>query len=385
MSRSDALVNQSLTLGFRHLNGAQGLVNAEEIVSVKIYDPQGNLMGTLAGSSVQNPEAGVYQVTAPGNWFPAPGQYHDVWLVRSTSTSSPRNFSFDIQVVLFQNSQPPDFATVLTCNLASLDACMLKKFFLWPVWTVLSNGYYLSDSILQYHIDTSITEVQRLLGIPLRRVRVRTRPFADETPNLVKGVDYEEDGFLQDWNAIDSEQWSTIRLPVTGVYRVVGVRGVFNGKTVYRIPNEWVDRNHLRMGFIRIRPTTAGTLQNLVDSSGRFLDVTLLEAIGNNFVPGFWALDYDYGAADDRIEKEICSVIMKKAAIMTLDQLGQAIGRGLTSRSTSVDGLSSSLGFVASSERTIFGALVNRYQEETSDEKLMDMRRFYKGPSAFII
>jgi len=384
-NRSESLVGQSVNLGLRHIYSGV-LTDAYQILGVRILNAQYQQIGFIPGASVQHLDLGTYQVTAPGSLFTGPGLYHDVWELVPVSGASQRNLTFDINVVTVASQQVPNFSALLSCTLADLDACLLKKNYLWPVWQVLANGYYLSDSVLQWAIDTGITYMQRQLGIPLRHVRVLTKPYADDqTPvNPVKGVDYEEDGQLIQWSAIESQWWSSVRLPRTGIIRVRSIRGIYGGKTVYRIPNDWIINNELRMGVIRIRPTTAGALNNIVDSSGRFLDVTLLEALGNNFVPGFWAVDYDYGQENGELPKEICDVIMKKAAVTILDQLGMSISKGLASRAASVDGLSTSVGFVASAERSMFGALSARYEQELDAVNLTEMRKYYKGPSVFI-
>lgn len=384
-NRGQTLVNQAVNLGFRHFYSGV-LQDAFQIIDVKILDPNFNPVLTVLGADVSHVGPGGYQVTVPANVLNRPGKWYDVWRIQSLSNSTVRALIFENDVVTILDSGPPNFPAVLQSRLADLDACMLKKYYLWPVWTTLQNGYYLSDAVLQHHIDVGITWAQRQLGIPLQQVRVLTFPYADDqtpfTPQI--GVDYDEDGELLQWSAIGSLEWSSIRLPHSGIIRIRGLRGIYGGRTVYRIPNEWVDRNQLDMGFVRIRPTTAGAINNIVDNSGRFLDVTLLEGIGATHVPGFWAVDYDYGQPGGVFAKEITDVIMKKAALNLLEQLSASITKGLNSRSASVDGLSSSVSF-SGGERGIFGALASQYAQDLSPENMIDMRRMYRGPSVFIL
>jgi hypothetical protein len=339
----------------------------------------------ITADQIQHIGVGTYQALIPADVLNKMGGWRDVWRVEGIQGAGQRNFEFVINVVVVPSAiATPSLETITNCTLSDLDCCMLKKNYLWPVWSVLANGYYLPDDRLQHHIDVAISWAERHVGLPFRQTRVRTRPFADDFTNMQIGVDYDEEGGLVQWDEADSQHWSTIRLPHTNIIRVVSVRGIYGGQNVYRIPDVWVQRNELKNGFVRIRPTTTGSIANIVDSSGRFLDVTLLESIGMNFVPGFWAVDYDYGMEGGLIPKEICDLVMKRAAVILLDQLGQAIGRGLTSRSASVDGLSSSLGTVANSERTMFGALARRYEEDLAPENLLDLRRYYKGMGIFI-
>lgn len=384
-TRSGTLVGDSCTLGLRHLyNGV--LMDAYQIVGVQILDPDFHAVGFIPGSDVVRLDLGTYQAIASGSLFTRQGIYHDVWQIIPVSGATQRNLTFDIDVVNVLSPPAPNFNNLLSCTLADLDACHLKKNYLWPVWTTLSNGWYLPDSLLQNHIDVGMTWAQRQLGIPLRQIKVLTKPYGiGQTPaNPVKGVDYQEDGDLIQWSSQSSEQWSSIRLPNSGIVRVLSVRGVYAGRTVYNIPDEWVQGNELKNGYVRIRPTTAGTINQIVDNSGQFLDVTLLEAIGKTFVPGFWAVDYIYGQENDQYPKEICDLIMKKAAVVLLDQLGMAISRGIQSRSANVDGLGSSIGLLASAERTQFGALCARYQTDLDQVNIIGMRQYYKTPSIFL-
>ena len=384
-TRAATLIGGSCTLGLRNISNGV-LTDAYQIVGIKILDPDYVEVGFIDGSSVVRLDLGTYQAIAPGTLFTRAGSYHDVWQVIPAQGSAVSNITFDINVVTTLTPPAPDFGALLQCRLADLDACRLKKNYLWPVWTTLSNGWYLPDQLLQHHIDVAMTWAQRQLGIPLRQVKVLTKPYAaNQTPtNPVKGVDYQEDGDLIQWSVQSTGNWSSIRLPNSGIIRVLNVRGIYGGRTVYNIPDEWVLGNELKNGYVRIRPTTAGTINQIVDNNGQFLDITLLEAIGNTTVPGFWAIDYVYGQEGDIFPEEICDLIMKKAAVILLDQLGMAISRGIQSRSAQVDGLGSTIGLLASAERTQFGALCARYEKELADVNLMGMRQYYRGPVIFM-
>jgi hypothetical protein len=218
--------------------------------------------------------------------------------------------------------------------------------------------------------------MQQKLGIPLRQMRVMTKPFA--TGNPVLGTDYDEEGSLIQYSSA-SGRWATVRLPHSHIIRINRVAGVYNNRIIYHIPNEWVDGNEFKLGYFRIRPTQAGANSYIIDENGQFLEWMLLEVNGSNTVPGFWCVDYTYGSADNQIPRDICDTIMKRAACHLLDQIGMEISRGIANRSASVDGLSSSVNLLANNERTMFGALAARYEQDLSDERLLDMRRTYKG------
>lgn len=381
-TRTETLINESVTLGFRHtFNGT--LMDAYSVSEVRIYNPLGTLVSTI--TSITHNGLGSYQVVAPGSLFTQPGHYRDVWVVQPTSTSSTRAFDFDINVVTALSPANVNFDDILEgCTLSELDACKLKKFYLFPVATALQN-YYLPDSVLQYHIDNAMAWMSRTLGIPLRQKRVLTAPYGDgwATPP-VKGVDYDEDGDLQQWSIV-SGQWANVRVPHSGLISVSGLRGVYGGNVVYHIPLSWIDRNFFSQGFVRVRPTTAGIINTLIDSSGNFLETTLLEALGQQTVPGFWAIDYTYGQKDNKFSREICALILKKAATLLLAQLGMVITRGIQSKSASVDGLSGNISFIANAERSIFGSLQATYEAEFSPDNLLELRRYHKGPVTYFI
>ena len=385
--RSESLVNDSVILGFRHIYlGA--LTDADQIINIVVTDVNGAQKAVIPGGSIIRTGLGSYEAVLPGGILTDPGTYYDTWNVIPVPLGNNTYYQFPINVVTVLTASQSSVRQALECSLSDLDACMLKTFYLWPVWSVLANGYYIPDYILQRKIDISITKMERLLNMPLERRRVLTRPFAEyQTPvNPVLGVDYEEEGRLLDWSFNESlSGWVNLKLPHSNILRVTGMRGIYGGRAVYRIPQEWINRNELTMGYVRVRPTTAGSIRTLVDGSGKFLDETLLEAIGQNSVPGFWAVDYEYGPKNSRFALELCDWIMKKAAVEVLSEIGQQITRGLSGRSASVDGLSTSLSFVASAERGIFGALEATYQQDLQETDTQDMRRKYKGMSIVIL
>lgn len=380
-TRTNCIINQACGIGIRNIyNGV--LQDIYQLNYVQIQNPQGQVILTIPPEDVLHPELGVYETLIPAGILTYQGVWHDVWNFQPVPTSAVVNRRFNIEVSVVEPAPAFDYRFAVSCSLDDLSACVLKKYFLWPVWQVLSNGYYLPDQVLQYNIDAAMSWVTRVIGVPLKLTRVATPPF---TSPLQYNVDYDEEGRLIPWTAPNAAAWSSFRLPHTNIVRLRAIRGVYGGKTIYNIPYEWFAGNELGQGWVYIRPTSAGNIAQIVDNNGQFLDVTLLESIGNISVPGFWAVDYDYGFNKDmRIPKEICDIIFKKAAVNLLAELGQAIGRGLTGKSASVDGLSSSLNFVANAERTIFSALATQYAEDLREENLVNMRRYYKGMSVFI-
>jgi hypothetical protein len=376
-TRYASLVNESVTLGFRHLYGGT-LSDVDHINGVRILDQNYQPIYYIPGSSIVKVGIGAYECFVPGTVFTYAALFHDVWDYEPLPGSGSRILRFDINVLTQYSDVTPDFNTLLNCTIANLTACALKMFYLWPVRSAIQN-YYLPDALLQHFIDNSISYMQQKLGIPLRQMRVMTPPFDPNSINPpVKGVDYDEEGSLIQYSA-SSGRWATVRLPHSHIIRINRVAGIYNRRIVYHVPNEWIDGNEFKLGFFRIRPTQAGANSYIIDENGQFLEWMLLEVNGSNTVPGFWAVDYTYGSPDDKIPKDICDVIMKRAAIHILDQIGMEISRGIANRSASVDGLSSSITLLASNERSMFGSLVARYEADIADDKLLDMRRTYKG------
>jgi hypothetical protein len=380
-TRFETLTGQDLVLGFRHLY-AGILSDVDHMDGVRILDQNYAPIHFVPPSDIFHVGLGAYQCTIPGNVFAKPGTYHDVWMYAPTAGSGTRVLRYDINVVNQASNVTPDFNQILSCTIANLTACMLKRFYLWPVRSAIQN-FNLPDNLLQNFIDNSISYMQRRLGIPLRAIRVMTEPF---DPNVLnspqKGIDYDEKGHLIQYSCM-AGRWSTVRLPHTGIIRINRVSGIYNRQIVYRIPNEWIDGNEFQQGFFRIRPTQAGANSYIIDENGQFLEWMLLEVNGTNTVPGFWAVDYVYGQEDDEIPREICDVIMKRAACLILDQIGMEISRGIANRSASVDGLSSSVSLLANVERSMFGSLAARYEQDLTEENILSMRRMYKGPSIF--
>lgn len=383
MSRDEALIGQPQTVGFRHFyNGV--VADVDQMLGVQVLNPSFQVVHSILPSSISHVALGGYQVTIPGSVLSQLGHYYDVWHFNPIPGSD-RRLQFDIHVV--NQTTPPavDFNEITNgCTLESIDACHLKRFYLWPVWSALQ-FYAPYDSILQFHLDKAISWAQTELGIPLRQHTVMTPPFGTyygTTPTL--GVDYDEEGSLIQFSHAENQEWGNIRLPHSGLIRVTGLRGIYAGQVVYTIPPNWIENNEFKNGVIRIRPSTTGLVNQMVDSSGVFLENTLVEARGTLTVPGFWACDYVYGQKNNKFAGQICDLIFKKAAVTLLDQLGMKISQGLANKSASVDGLSSSISLVTSTERTMFSALAARYEQDLSPENLFKLRQRFKGPVVFI-
>jgi len=384
-NRFETLIGQDLVAGFRHLYSGT-IMDVHDMQEVRILDSNLNTIHVIPGTSVTRTGLGTYEAVIPGSVLNTPGTYYDVWRFQPLSTSAVRNLRFSINVVTHESAAQPDFNTLLNCTLGDLSACMLKRMYLWPVRSSIAN-YYLPDDLLQHHIDSAISHFQLMLSLPLRQIRVMTKPFNPDLPGAPQaGIDYDELGSLLQYSVIEGkDRWSSFRLPHSQIVRINSVRGVYNNRVVYYIPIEWVDGNEFSNGWVRIRPTTAGVSRYLLDETGRFLEWMLFESVGTTTVPGFWAVDYTYGPKDGTIPKALCDTIMKRASIHILDQLGMEITRGIGTRSAGVDGLSSSLSYMASADRSMFGSLVARYEQDLSEEHMMNLRRKLKGPTIFIM
>ncbi|MGZ3772952.1 MAG: hypothetical protein ACXVCY_04200 [Pseudobdellovibrionaceae bacterium] len=380
-SRNATLVGEALTLGYRNLVSGV-LKDAQNIISVRILDYALQVIYEVPAANIFHDDFGMYRAEIPAGVLSKVGSFTEQWQVAQIDNSQTTT-QFTIEVTNTREPEKQDFAKILSITLADLSPYILKKNYLWPVLDLLSN-YNLSDRSIQNTIDVMTSQASRRLGMPLRQVRVITRPFNPKKPIPIKGVDYDEEGKLVPWSAVGSDSWFSFSLPRQDIIRVRSIRGVIGDRAVYEIPDAWVDRNELQTGYVRIRATSLGVATAIIDPQGMILDPGLFGVNGSNTVPGFWAVDFDYGSVNDEIPLEVGDAILKMAAVRVLEQLSMAITQGIGSRSASVDGTSSSVGYLANTERGMFSALASNYQSDLQFVDWNEMKKAYKGLSVFI-
>jgi hypothetical protein len=146
-----------------------------------------------------------------------------------------------------------------------------------------------------------------------------------------------------------------------------------SGQTVINFPEEWIrlDKTH---GIVRIVPT-AGTLSDIIiGQGGAFLPAVYS---GLSHLPDLFNLSYTAGFT--RIPRNILDLIGMFAALGPFNIFGDLIaGAGIASLSTSIDGLSQSIGTTSSATNSGYGARIRQYLEQIKKQTPI-LRRYYKG------
>ena len=252
-------------------------------------------------------------------------------------------------------SDPIEGAGALLLNLITPE--QIRQRYLFGLDLTDDQGNPLPDSEYQHYILAAIAWLEHTLDIP-----ILPTAFLRERHDYYRG-DYPE------FNIIQLDNY-----PVVGEIEEFRVEYP-SGQTVVNFPLEWIrlDRNH---GIVRIVPT-AGTLSEIIiGQGGSFLPAVYS---GLDHLPDLFAISYTAGFEDGRVPANLLDIIGKKAAMGPLNIFGDlVVGAGIANISTSIDGLSQSIGSTSSATNAGFGARLIQYQKELKTE-IPNLIRYYKG------
>ena len=229
------------------------------------------------------------------------------------------------------------------------------------------NGGLMPDADIKMYLDGAIAEVERRLGIFLKPTVIMCNPeergFASE--------DYDIEEHPYDYNVRAWQHYGFLQLRQRPLIEL----GTFQ----MVLPN-----GNIIMDFYRDNDTKRwvkidkpGAQVNIIPYAG---DPTLFAMIGgtsngfpfvtgtlNSHLPHMFYMDYVAGFEQYKIPKEIHEVIAKVCAINVLGVAGDAVMVGISSISTSLDGLSESTSLTASAEFATYGAHIKQFKTEVED------------------
>ncbi|MDR2701091.1 MAG: hypothetical protein LBB72_01510 [Spirochaetaceae bacterium] len=231
-----------------------------------------------------------------------------------------------------------------------------------------NNGQIFYDNQIKYFVDMAVAEIERRLGITIKKVRARAKP---QERGLVKGQDYDVEESPYEFKYAKIARFGKIitrKKPIIQLHRLniltrfEGVRSLLN-KVV-------IDKNK---GVIKLlerplRPTE--TIRGIQEATNMYGTETL-----NMYL--FYELDYDAGyetAAD--VPLDIRMAISKCAAIGILNAVGDGLMAGFSSSSLSMDGMSESFSSTQSATSAYFGARIQQYIKEL-DGFIEEVKRKY--------
>lgn len=181
-----------------------------------------------------------------------------------------------------------------------------------------------------------------------------------------------------DFHVNDYGRWGFIqlyRVPTLSVELVAARFPTGNSVQTYPIPWVQVINSHSQLHLV----PTGGSLATVLLGQG--MDFLTVAAMGRDYLPNFWHVDYTSGFDPLKIPRNVADVICKLACIDILQEMSDLMGAlGVSSKSISIDGLSQSRSYLVPA----FKARIDRYNREidgdgTGKGALQAIRDLYIG------
>jgi len=262
----------------------------------------------------------------------------------------------------FGNYQPPPGQWGEVCTPDDL-----RETWIWGNDFRATNGKTFSDAQIRYYVDMAVAEMERLLNITIKKVRIKCNA---EKRGFEKGRDYDIEEGLTDYQYARIAKYGKIftkRRPIIKLHHLaLKNRAVL--PTIDLTETTEVDKTKGLLKLLRrqFKPSeTSMGIQTALNSYG-----------SSQYDPYmFYEIDYDAGfesAAD--VPLDLRSAISKSAAIALLNAIGDGLMAGFSSSSLSMDGMSESFSSTQSATSAYFGARIQQYHKEL-DPFIEDTRR----------
>lgn len=223
-------------------------------------------------------------------------------------------------------------------------------------------GVEMPDEDIEVYIANAVRTVESRLGTSLRPIKVKCTMNGQLDPSDEANYDIAEPPY--DYNFYTySVRWGALKLRRRPVISIDKFEFKFpNGQKIYDFPPEWI-KLRPRQGVLHIVPYTGySTVISRYPILAGFM--------GRNVPQVIWV---DYTAGFKEIPDDIYDLIAKLTAITVLGIAGDAVLVGISSISTSIDGLSESLSTTASATSATYGAHIKQLTDEVND--LFDQRK----------
>lgn len=223
---------------------------------------------------------------------------------------------------------------------------MLKTDYLTGI-NIQVDGQPMPEDWYQRQIKRAITAVEKESQIAI-------------TPHTVKHEPH-------DYNANDYQNFAFLQLFNRPILRVDAMRAVYpTGTLLMDFPKEWI-RPDYNAGQIQLVPTMGSLSTILLGRGGAWLPL-LFQTI--NYLPQFFQVDYVAGFPAGQLPQDIAEAVMKKASIDILAIAGDLIyGPGISSISTSIDGMSESKTIVNNGQLgAVFTSRISQYRKDLYGE-----------------
>jgi hypothetical protein len=236
-----------------------------------------------------------------------------------------------------------------------LTVAQLKQRYLFGVNLTNDAGETMPEEVFEHYILTAIAWFEKTLDIKIIPTTILLEPHD------YYREDYPEFCIIQldNYPVLSVEEFS-VQYP--------------SGSTIVTFPPEWIriDPDH---GILRIVPT-AGTLSNVMLGQGG----SFLPAIygGMNHLPDLFKVSYTAGIKIAE-HRDVLDLIGKFASLGPFNIFGDLIiGAGISSLSTSIDGLSQSIGTTLSPMYGGYGSRITQYLKEIQ-QQIPNLKRYFHG------
>jgi hypothetical protein len=263
-------------------------------------------------------------------------------------------------------------------NLPTVEEIRRRWCFGLPLYDSVGNE--MDDEDIQEYVDSAVALMERKLGVRLKPTVIRTDA---EARGLVEGVDYEVSEPPYDYDAKAYANWGFLQLRERPASKLTGAKLVLpNGVVVvdFMATPEWV-KFYPETAQMQIVPY-AGSATVFGMLGGSQTGFSFMTGKINRNMPQMWYIDYVSGYAQNKIPKDIVNIVAKIASSDILGVAGEALKAGITNMSTSIDGLSESVGTTVSSNSTLYGAHIKQFTEDIDkffDEKETGARSSARG------
>lgn len=252
---------------------------------------------------------------------------------------------------------------VSTTNLPSPDEVRRKWCFGLPLAT--DQGVPMTDEDIVGYMNGAIRRMERELGIFLKPTIIACN---GEERGLIPGEDFDREEPPYDY---DHKQWFSygfLQLRERPVLELHEYKLVLPNNQIifdFMTKPEWLKVNKLG-GQVRIVPYAGDpTIYNLAGST--LSGYPFLTGVVQTNVPHMIYVSYAAGYELGKIPHDIVIATTKMAVIDILGVAGDAVMVGISSTSTSIDGLSESVSLTASATSATYGAHIKQLKDEVDD------------------